>query len=1069
MRRANLRRESSLTCSQCGTRLPGGAFGDSCPSCLLGSGLRANSDVVSPADLDATEVRFAGNGSATQPADASFPRLPQRFGDYELLEEIGRGGMGVVYRARQLSLNRVVAVKMILAGPMASPDFLARFRAEAHAVAHLQHPNIVALHEIGEQQGRQYFSMDYVPGGSLAGLARDRPLAPGQAALYCKALAEAVGHAHELGILHRDLKPSNILIDARGQPRITDFGLAKRLNPEDRSLVAGHAKGAGSSVQSSAISNQLSDLTLTGYALGSPNYSAPEQTAGRRGEVGPRSDIYSVGAILYFLLTGRPPQLGETLEQLLWLVINREPVSPRLLNPGVPLDLETICLKCLEKEPRRRYSNAQQLAEELRRFLEGRPIHARPVGLVGKTWRWCLRNPKLAGLAVLILALLVTVITVTVLAKVRLRAKELTIRQSAYVADMRRAQQALESDNLGLAERLLQRHRPQPGQPDVRGWEWRYLWAQSRSDALFTIGRHANAVLTLAFSRAGTHLASADIDGTVKLWDFASNREIASQPHGNRVDVLAFSPDGKALASAGADGEVRLWAGTTLTEIGRPLRQGEPIFALAFSQDGRRLVALSVAPGTQPGGKVVTWDVVSGQAHDEFKLRACQRATFSPGAALLAAGEANGKITVWDLATKTTVASWLGHANGVGSLAFSADGTSLISGGPNREAKVWHVGTGRECATLGGFNAMVSAAAFSPDGRFAATASYDQTVRLWDVSTWQELATFRGQMSEVWSIAFSPNGDQFATGGKGGAIKVWNSLAKPARNKFTRLTNEGQASFVPGGGLLRRLSSQLCLIDLLMTNREPKCFDFAGINGSVFGASRNGQCAAMGTPAGDLYLWNSASSRRPIRLALDAAMISKLDFSPDAKHLVIVRAHRQIEFLDTSSGRTMTNLSRQNVRLADCAFSQDGRWLGVGFEDGATALWDFPACETFRIFKGHKLSVSGVAFSPTGDRLATASADGTAIVWDIQAGRRISTLEGRGNALWSVSWSPDEHRLATGTGDGTILIWDLASGQEVATLKGHKHSLTQANFLPDGNTLVSCAMDEFFLWHAPFE
>lgn len=337
---------------------------------------------MSPGDRERYE-KPAAPTTAPSAQPASSTGTLAAFGDYEILSTIARGGMGIVYKARQKKLNRIVAVKMILSGQFADQQEVERFYVEAEAAAKLRHPNIVAIHEIGEWQGQHFFSMDYIDGKSLAEMVRDQPLPPRVAADMVRRIAQTMQFAHEQGILHRDLKPSNILVDSRGEPFITDFGLAKQLSDQ-------------------------SQLTLSGTIIGTPSYMPPEQAAGKIDQVGPASDIYSIGAILYELLAGRPPFRAATPFETIRQVLEVEPVSPRLINPSVPRDLETICLKCLQKEATRRYATAAELAEELTAYLEGRPIKARPVGAVERTWRWCRRNPLLAaamGIAAVFLVL----------------------------------------------------------------------------------------------------------------------------------------------------------------------------------------------------------------------------------------------------------------------------------------------------------------------------------------------------------------------------------------------------------------------------------------------------------------------------------------------------------------------------------------------------------------------------------------------------------------------------------------------------------------------------------------
>ena len=416
------------SCPTCGSAIPADAADGLCLKCL-------------------GRLAFLAD-AATAPREGLL-----RKGDYELLGEIARGGMGVVYRARQLSLNRIVALKVVLHGPFSSPDFVRRFRNEAQVIATLRHPNIVAIHEIGEHQGSHFISLEYVEGKSFAELTRERPLPAARAAGYLKTIAEAVEHAHRRGVLHRDLKPSNVLLDIFDQPRVTDFGLAKLID-------------------------QDGELTATGQVLGSPHYMPPEHAAGRLSDSTARSDVYSLGAILYELLTGRPPFQGESLQAILTQSQTAEPVPPRRLNPDVPVDLQTICLKCLQKEPGRRYVSAQDLADDLGCFLDSKPIHARPVSVMERLWLWRRRRPRQAALAAAFAAALVFGVSGIswewrqaefnaqgeMKQRLMVEHEAAQTRLNLYAADIAVASQSIQNGNFGLARRMLDRLRPQPGQ-----------------------------------------------------------------------------------------------------------------------------------------------------------------------------------------------------------------------------------------------------------------------------------------------------------------------------------------------------------------------------------------------------------------------------------------------------------------------------------------------------------------------------------------------------------------------------------------------------------------------------
>jgi len=437
-------------------------------------------------------------------------------GDYELIEEIARGGMGVVFKARQKNLDRLVALKMIRAGWLARSPELARFRAEARAVAGLQHPNIVAIHEVGEHDGQPFFSMEFVAGRTLDEIVREQPLTATRAARYLQQVAEAIQHAHERGVLHRDLKPSNVLIDAEDRPRVTDFGLAKRLEGDP-------------------------SLTLTGQVLGSPSFMPPEQASSRHGKIGTASDVYSLGALLYHALTGRPPFVGDTIAATLRLVVEAEPVAPRVLLPTLPQDLETICLKCLSKESSRRYQTARELAEDLAHFLRKEPICARPASVAEKTWRWGRRKPAQAAALLLLLVIAVG----SPLAALRInqarrqadesRAKESQLRQHAeqlteqsrqrlYAARINLAAQALETGEIDRVKEVLESLRPESGEEDLRGFEWHHLWHLSHREEVIFLG-HKGVVQSVAFSVDGSTVASGGSDNIVRIWNSTTGEE----------------------------------------------------------------------------------------------------------------------------------------------------------------------------------------------------------------------------------------------------------------------------------------------------------------------------------------------------------------------------------------------------------------------------------------------------------------------------------------------------------------------------------------------------------------
>jgi tRNA A-37 threonylcarbamoyl transferase component Bud32 len=644
------------------------------------------------------------------PSGASGDARPQLavvryIGDYELLEEIARGGMGVVYKARQVSLNRVVALKMILAGRLASAADVQRFRTEAEAAANLDHPNIVPIYEVGEWEGQQYFSMGYVEGGSLADRLAGGSLSPREAAALVRPLAEAVQFAHDRGVVHRDLKPSNVLIDAAGRPKVSDFGLAKRVQ-----------KGDGP--------------TVTGDILGTPAYMPPEQAGGTPALVGPLADVYSLGAVLYACLTGRPPfQCANTLD-ILMRVLTDEPLRPAKLNPAVPRDLETVCLKCLEKRPDRRYGSARELADDLGRFLSGEPVVARPAGRLRRSEAWLRKRPwAVSGIAALGM-LVVACLAYGLWAEIRQRGWKILLLQAQVARLSRPAQGDRALELLQQAAHI---------RPDQRLYE----------EALALFAADGNGPRTI-FPPEGEGAAGAPLppaDGSKQLypvtWDRAGRRLLLP---GAEIDAATGSwtplkvegvgpavadPTGTTLAAVDGEGKVVLVDRATGRR--REIDRWVPgLQALRFSPDGRRLALVG---GREPHGdlQLELWDVtvdrppvlVSGPVPGEWRI------CFSADSKRLAWWHTGSRaLTVCQTSTGQTMATVPlpeGTAP-VADPALSPDGSEVAwSGQLFRVGKITHVAvqdvmTGAVVRRLPATGSSVGGGlydvAYTPDGRF---------------------------------------------------------------------------------------------------------------------------------------------------------------------------------------------------------------------------------------------------------------------------------------------------------------------------------------------------------------
>jgi WD40 repeat protein len=1058
--------------------------------------------------LPALEALF-GMG-AQPPAPAGSPQTPPSPPGYAILGELGRGGMGVVYRARHQALSRVVALKVIRAGVHAGADDRARFRREAEAAARLRHPNVVQVYEVGEHQGAPYLALEFCPGGSLADALGGVPLPAAVAARMTETLALAVEAAHRERIVHRDLKPANVLLAGgagpRGQGRdavvtappagpdraawflaavlkVTDFGLAKDLDE------------AGG--------------TQSGAILGTPSYVAPEQAAGRSKAVGPAADVYALGAILYELLTGRPPFRAATPMETLLQVLDREPVAPRQLQPGVPRDLETICLKCLEKTPHRRYASAQALAEDLRRFQEGRPVLARPVGLTERLGKWARRRPAVAALLAAVTALLAAVAAVAVagLMGVLWQHGETLRENQNYLEAARRAEanqkkaednaddalqkkkaaedaraeadqkskdlerserktrkalannQVLRSqDALAVGEMVRAAGQLDEVDPEFRRWEWHYLKRQT-DGGLLTLRGHTNTVKAVTFSPDGRRLSTASWDGTVKVWDARTGQEVSSFRWftGAQASYFAFSPDGRRLAIGGfLDRTVKVVDAQT----GQALYtlKGHPamVTKMAFSPDGERLAT----GGLHPVAKV--WDARTGRELLTLKMPAetafVYQMAFGPDGRRLAVSASGQPGRVWDTSTGRVLLTLRDQTGG--HVAFSPDGRRLATAGGDVVhpiLKVWDARTGEQLLSMGGVVFRNVTPVFSPDGQRLITVG--GTVRVLDLRSGQELLTLRGS-SAVADVAFSPDGQRLATAGEDWTVKVWDT--RP---------NQGALSF-PGGACMalsrdgRRLAvgSNDGAARVWDARTGQQLLTCKGHKSTVTAVAFNpdGTRLASGSNDYTAKVWDAHTGLELRTLKGDVGHVHALAFSPDGRRLAIASAaqtdHRQtVTVWDAGTGEVVFTFRGDKGQAMYLAFSHDGRRLATVVGDVANPVvkvWDAKTGQELLTLRGHAGMVYSPAFSPDDRRLATASLDKTARVWDADTGRELITVQGHA-PMYGVAFSPDGERLVTADKDQTARVWDAHTGQELLALRGQGAPVRAVAFSRDGQWLAT--------------
>jgi eukaryotic-like serine/threonine-protein kinase len=1000
---------------------------------------------------------------------SSAPNLP----GYEILGEVGCGGMAVVYQARQVMLNRLVALKVMKSGPWTSAGERARFQREAEAIARLQHPNIVQVFEVGEHEGQFYVVVEFITGGSLSSKLAGTPQEPRAAAQLLETVARAIGYAHQQGIIHRDLKPANVLLTADGAPKVADFGLAKVLDEP----AAGQ--------------------TQSGQILGTPSYMAPEQAQGQCAQIGAATDIYALGAVLYELLTGRPPFRAATSFDTMMQVVHEEPVPPRRLQSKIPGELETICLRCLEKAPERRYATAAAMADDLQRFLRHEPIQARPAGAVERLCKWTRRKPVLAWLLGTVVVGLVA-LSVAVVLLVIAKAQESQARQEAEenAGHAHQARHALEVDNyfhrIALAKtawemgEIAKMSELLKGCPDrLRHWEWHYLDRLCHVE-LLTWQAHSSLVSGLALSPDGQVLATGGSESSVRLWEANTGRLLAVLPTAVQpINSIVFSDEGRTLAAGGQSKDnqdvysLHIWDLATLTERRRLTWSASGMHHFVLSADSRHAVS-------SYGEELRLWDVSTGRMVKSWRghTQTISALALSPDGRTLASGGYDQLVKVWELQTGQALHTYHGHSRAVACLAFSPDGRLLASGTrthDNRlqdhaELVVWDTVTGKECYRWRDHTDSVSSLQFTPDKQRLVSASKDKTLRLWDPTTGKSLRIVRGS-APLTCLALRADGQRFATASTDGTVAVWDCDA--LQGPLTICLEEKQLpyglAFSPDPAERRLAAAHYHhVVKVWDARRGQEVLQAAGHTSHVRCIAYNpdGRFLASGGYDKTVRLWCAATGRELFCGTGHAGVVDGIGFSPNGGLLASAGLDSSVRLWEVPTGRLVDTIPFD--KEASCiAFHPKGELLAIGGAQPVPSLWHvptrrflqpWPTVDTTEGLRG----VCALAFSADGRFLVSGGAglQFDIHVWDVDTGKSLCVCRGHEKRIASLALSPDNKRLFSASDDGTIRVWELPTGREILTLRDHQRGTTAVALSSDGHLLATAGWDRYIrIWN----
>ncbi len=1015
---------------------------------------------------------------------------PLRVGRFEIVRELGRGGHGIVFLAWDPAARRRVALKTPHPDALFTPELRERFLREGIAAARLTHPNIISVLEVDRSGPLCYIVSAYSEGRSLATVLADAlsAISPRVAAKWVAELADGVEHAHRHGILHRDLKPANVVLESASLASDGDVGMSTQDNaaPAPADALAelvpkltdfGLAK----------LVDSLDTRTRTGVMLGTPAYMAPEQVDGALGKVGPGTDVYGLGTILYECLTGGPPFSADSQADLLRQIASGEPTAPRSRRGDLPRDLEAICLRALARRPRDRYASAAALAADLRRYLAGEVTVARPLGALGASLKWARRRPAAAAaLVVAVLAALVlgagamwhfaklnSALEVTQRARARAEQGEREMRQLIYFRDMQEAHRALDEQDVLKASAALARHRPGASghQP---GFLWRHLRARAHGLPI-EVAAHRGHAHTVDFSPDGKHVVTTGADGLLQIWNSATGEKQATLASGApEVNCAVYSPNGATIAAADSDCHLRLWdvAQRELTAAFRP-DELENINCLVWSQDGRRVIAAG-----SPGDVAIEWDASTGQSR-AIPLRHADevnRIALSPDERYLASASSDGTVHVHDIAQGVRVANIDPRQNHVTCVAFSPYGQWLATAGVHKSVKIYNVDDWTLTATYQGHAERIGAIVFSPRDPVLAFCDGVGAVREWDWVSDRIVRAVDGQHGRIMSAAYSPTTPCFAATGSDGSLCIWDRRREePLSESFTDRFGADAAFTLDSRYLVTRntwlevglFDTQKRTAPVVVEAESPDAFAYGLVAVSDHGIGTLHKVSGKN-------VFRYGPVRGPLRdvILQGAGSLSPILATPDGRFLVTANELEPyaVHIWDLDTGRPVGTIGNPGEVTYAMTLDARGDLLAVAGA-GAVGIYDLKTRTRLRTLVAETGAVPAVAFADDGCMLAGALDDGRVWLWNARTGARSSLVLRHEAQVRCLAFCPDEPVLVTGDRAGNVRAWSLASGEELIHLGQLADKVQVVAFSPDAQWLVAGYSDDhqqqLRVWQAP--